>query len=246
MKNAGLEVSVRPAYWFQERWELEKEKKKAEKQMRKLKEKLGGNLGKYLNCDWKVPEAKGFKSFTTLEQDGYSNQYVEALEEVGITSKSGRDIIWAVPIQHDELAGSYGAYGNQPTVEYFYSAAAIIVNVPSWDVRKDPSYWEKGSTFEDGNLSRFRWDVSDDDTDTESDEGETDEGDSITEDTDEETDEEKFDEEVTDDDETDESETDEDSDEDEEDEKNEDDPSERWPKRWGERVWNEEWPPPRK
>ena len=46
------------------------------------------------------------------------------------------DIHWLTSAKHYDTALTYTAYGNEPSVGYKYSYAAILVKIPPWEKRQ--------------------------------------------------------------------------------------------------------------
>lgn len=46
------------------------------------------------------------------------------------------DIHWLTSAKHYDTALTYTAYGNEPSVGYKYSYAAILVTIPAWEKRQ--------------------------------------------------------------------------------------------------------------
>ncbi|KAJ3047537.1 hypothetical protein HK097_011452 [Rhizophlyctis rosea] len=137
MEESGLNPTLRPVYSFEfdesddsDEYPSESDEEKEDTETDNgidlsILQERGIYVGK------KMHEIKS--SHYTRELEGFYNAG-EEITEVG--RHDNDDIVWCVsPRQTSQVAGACGAYGNDPTTEFFYSAAAIVVDVPSWKER---------------------------------------------------------------------------------------------------------------
>ncbi|KAJ3036938.1 hypothetical protein HDV00_002184 [Rhizophlyctis rosea] len=145
MGELGLNASLCPVYIFDE--DLSRSGSEDEGSDEEGGEK-GVDLSKYQDRGTYVGDGLHAvrASWHTLERRNYR----EIEEVINVGRHDNDDIVWCVPvIGTSQVAGSYMTYGNEPGTEFYYSAAAIVVDVPSWADRNGVGEVES-QTMEDG------------------------------------------------------------------------------------------------
>ena len=79
----------------------------------------------------------GFKLINTARDDDTECDLVRRLTNQ--PTYSDKKITWCQKLTHWQPAGAAATYGNEPTAQAFYQAAAILVGIPKWS-RKRRSY----------------------------------------------------------------------------------------------------------